>query len=280
MPPPGHGDGQGDGYSNGPGNGPGSRPGAARGSGNSHGSGSGRGGRPPNAPGYPPPRRPVGFGPPDDPYREAGDEDEPARVVPTGLRRHQRRLLVQTGLILAAMGGLCWWAVYSLSDGHPHASAAGSTHPDTSPAPPGTGAAGLTVPGSSPTVGPAGGASATGKAPANSAPATATGSVPDTTTATSVQATLLGGSGSVPQIVVLVTVHTAGTGTISVTAAYYGRSGAGGEVAAESQTWTLTGQTTYQYSVPIANSPYCGTTFHLTLRAGGRSSSASTSPGC
>ena len=29
-------------------------------------------------------------------------------------------------------------------------------------------------------------------------------------------------------------------------------------------------------SVPIANSPYCGTTFDLTLRAGGRSSSAGT----
>lgn len=246
-----------------------------------------RGPRPPRAafpgppPGYAPVGLPPGFVPPGAGRRDEDDEDdedEQGRVVPTALRRHQRRLLLQSALILAAVGGLCWWAVSSLTDDRSPASAAGSAG-STAAAAPGTGAAGLTVPGSPSAT--AGGGSPGGE-PSGlppSAPATATSKVPDATTATSVQTTLLGGSGAVPQIVALVTVHTAGTGAISVTASYYGQRGET-RLAPESQTWTLTGRTVYQFTVPIANSSYCGGTFHFTLEGGGRSSSAATSPGC
>jgi hypothetical protein len=83
----------------------------------------------------------------------------------------------------------------------------------------------------------------------------------------------------VPQIVALITVDTAGSGQVTVTGAYYGASGSK-EVAAETERWTLSGKTSYQYTVPIANSAYCGTQFHFTVDAGGHASSDETQPGC
>jgi hypothetical protein len=256
---------------------------------------------PPGFPqGGPPPRNPVVPGPgfggpphqgrvlaPGDPYRESeygsgpfgfvGEEDdEPDSLVPTGLRRHQRRLLIQTGAVLGAIGVLCWWAVYTLSSPSPHASAAGdATHAASGSAGRTVAAGGLGAPRS---------ASATpGKtsdsSPPSAAPSTASAAVPDATTVSSVRVTLLGGSGEVPQIVALISVETAGTGQLTVTGAYYGASGSR-EVAAEAERWTLSGKTSYQYSVPIANTAYCGTDFHFTVSAGGRSDADETLPGC
>ena len=222
--------------------------------------------------GYPPPD--YGSGP----FGFAGEEDdEPDSLVPAGLRRHQRRLLMQTGAILGAIGVLCWWAVYTLTSPSPHASAASG---ETTHAAPGstdrTVAGGLTTPETS--------APATSKptdsasAPATT-PSTATSSVPDATNVSSVRVTLLGGSATVPQIVALITVDTAGTGQVTVTGSYYGAAGSR-EVQAETERWTLSGKTSYQYSVPIANSGYCGTEFHFTLSAGGHSDADQTAPGC
>jgi hypothetical protein len=203
--------------------------------------------------------------------------------VPTGLARHQRRLLLQTAAILVAIGVLCWWAVYTLSSGSSHPSAASTSHTagvstaqDGVGVPPTTGRASVTpshsAPASSPSTRPT--------ASAAPAPSTATSSVPDATTVSSVQATLLGGSSQVPQIVALITVHTAGTGAVNVTGAYYGAKPGGTKVAAETDRWTFSGHTAYQYSVPIANSAYCGTTFTFSLSAGGRTDTEITSPGC
>ena len=251
--------------------------------------------------GGPPPRSPIVPGPgfggpahhgrtlaPGDPYHSAGyasgplgfvgeDDDEPDSLVPTGLRRHQRRLLIQTGAILGAIGVLCWWAVYTVSSPSAHSSAAGdATHTAGS-----TGhtvaAGGLSAPQSaSPT--PGGKPTDSASSPA-AAPSTATSSVPDATTVSSVRVTLLGGSGAVPQIAVLISVDTAGTGEVTVTGSYYGAAGST-RVSPETERWTLSGKTSYQYSVPIANSAYCGTQFHFTANAGGHSDAEETSPGC
>jgi len=226
----------------------------------------------------PPPGYSPGHGYPDD-----ADDDEPASLVPTGLRRHQRRLLIQTGAILAAVGTLCWWAVYSLSSNPSHPAASSST---THPAGGSTAQGGIGAPSGTQTSAapsPSGTASQSPHTPTTSAapaPSTATSSVADATTVSSVQVTLLGGSSAVPQIVVLITVHTAGTGAINVSGTYYGAKSGGGKVAEETMRWTFSGHTAYQYSVPIANSAYCGTTFSFTLNAGGRSDAGTTSPGC
>ena len=82
-----------------------------------------------------------------------------------------------------------------------------------------------------------------------------------------------------PQIAVLITVDTAGTGQVTVSGSYYGASGTK-KVAPEAEEWILSGKTSYQYSVPIANSAYCGTKFHFTVSAGGHSGSDETAPGC
>jgi hypothetical protein len=214
-------------------------------------------------------------------YERYDDEDdEPARLVPTALRRHQRRLLLQTVAILAAIGVLCWWAVTTVSGKSGHPAAAGSTRVST-------GQAGLGAPGA--TTGEPAGSAAPSSAAANQGSATAVAppppsagrpSVPDATTVSSIQVTLLGGSGSVPQIVALISVHTAGTGAVNVTGSYYGASGGSGRVAPEQQSWTFTGKTGYEYSVPISNSAYCGTAFTFTVTAGGRSATQTTAPGC
>jgi hypothetical protein len=205
--------------------------------------------------------------------------------VPTGLalRHHQRRLLIQTGAVLGAIGALCWWAVYALSSSPSHASAAGdTTHAagaSTSPAANGgTAAGGLTNQNPSPTSSGADKPTATSASP-SAAPSATRSSGPDATTVSSVHVTLLGGSSAVPQIVALITVNTAGSGQVTVTGTYYGASGSN-HVAAESEQWTLSGKTSYQYSVPIANSAYCGTEFHFAVSAGGHSQSGETSPGC
>lgn len=226
-----------------------------------------------SGPGYPPP----GYGPPAG-RPEQEDDEEPGRLVPTGLRRHQRRLLMQTGGILAAIGVLCWWAVYTLESNPGHPSAAGSTRPGETTGQ-GVGAPSGTAP-------PVRTPSATGQSPdkpsssAPDAPPGATASQPDATTVESVQVTLLGGSSQVPQMAALITVRTAGTGAVNVSASYYGAASDGGRKAPARQAWTLAGKTAYQYSVPIANSAYCGTTFTFTLSAGGHSTTKTTSPGC
>jgi hypothetical protein len=209
------------------------------------------------------------------------DDDESDSLVPAsvGLRRHQRRLLMQTGAILGAIGVLCWLAVYELSSSPSHSSAAGdATHTASKTTPAangGTAAGGLTNPNSSATPSKTADASPTPSA----APSTASSSVPDTTSVSSVRVTLLGGSSAVPQIAALITVDTAGTGNVTVTGSYYGASGSK-QVAPETEQWTLSGKKTYQYSVPIANGAYCGTQFHFTVSAGGHSESGETSPGC
>ncbi|HET9168299.1 MAG TPA: hypothetical protein VFN97_02650 [Actinospica sp.] len=213
---------------------------------------------------------------------EDEDDDEPASLVPSGLRRHQRRLLIQTGVILGAVGVLCWLAVDALTGSPAHPAAAGETaHTAAGKTTPaaggGTAAGGLSNP--NPTPGSSGTKAATASPTPSSEPSTVGSSVPDATTVDSVRVTLLGGSGAVPQIVALITVDTAGTGQVMVTGSYYGASGSK-QVAAESEQWVLSGKTAYQYSVPIANSAYCGTEFHFTVSAGGRSQSGETSPGC
>ncbi len=213
---------------------------------------------------------------------EDEDDDEPESLVPSGLalRRHQRRLLIQTGAILGAVGVLCWLAVTALSGSPAHTSAAGdATHTagkaTTPTADGGTAADGLTN--QNPTSTPSKTAD-TSPTP-SAAPSTVHSSAPDATTVSSVRVTLLGGSGTVPQIAVLITVDTAGTGQVTVSGSYYGASGSK-RVAAESEEWILSGKTSYQYSVPIANSAYCRTEFHFTVSAGGHSASGETAPGC
>ena len=81
---------------------------------------------------------------------EDDDDDEPESLVPSGLalRRHQRRLLIQTGAILGAVGVLCWLAVNALTGSPSHTSAAGdATHTAEKTTPSangGTAAGGLT----------------------------------------------------------------------------------------------------------------------------------------
>ena len=235
---------------------------------------------------YPPPE----YGP--GPFGFAGAADDaPDSLVPTALHRHQRRLLMQTGAVLGAVGVLCWWAVYAL-DGNssPHASAAGDATYTAAGGAERTAAGGLSTPqASTPAAGKGAGAATTKAATksthpapttsAGTAPSTAASSAPNATKVSSVRVTLLGGSSTVPQIVALITVDTAGGGQVTVTGSYYGASGSR-EVAAETEQWTLSGKTSYQYSVPIANSAYCGTQFHFTVSAGGASSSGETQPGC
>jgi hypothetical protein len=216
---------------------------------------------------------------------EDEDDDEPESLVPGGLalRRHQRRLLIQTGAILGAVGVLCWLAVNALTGSPSHTSAAGdATHTaekTTPSADGGTAADGLTnqhpTSASTPTPSKTADTSPTPSA----APSTVRSSAPDATTVSSVRVTLLGGSAAVPQIAVLITVDTAGTGQVTVSGSYYGASGSK-KVAAESEEWVLSGKTSYQYSVPIANSAYCGTEFHFTVSAGGHSAAGETGPGC
>lgn len=247
----------------------------------------------PAAPPMPPSARAYPVGPPapvapgnhnDD------DDDDPPSLVPTALRRHQRRLLMQTAAILAAIGVLCWWAVYSLGSGssHPSASAPHTTPADSSaPDGAGTGAtdarssaapSSATSSSASASQGPQSPVTSAAPAPSTE-PSTASSSVADGTSVSSVRVTLLGGSSSVPQIVALITVHAAGTEPINVTGAYYGARGSA-QVARQTDHWTFSGHTTYQYTVPIANGPYCGTTFHFTLSAGGHEDQGTTSPGC
>ena len=222
-----------------------------------------------------PPVGPLGFVGDDD------DDDEPDSLVPgsLGLRRHQRRLLIQTGVILGAIGVLCWLAVDALTSSPTHATASGAaSHPagKSSPAASGgTAAGGLTN--QNPTAAPSKTAD-TSPTP-SAAPSTVHSSAPDAASVSSVRVTLLGGSSTVPQIVALITVDTGGTGQVTVTGSYYGASGSK-QVAAESEEWVLSGKTSYQYSVPIANSAYCGTEFHFTVSAGGHAQSGETSPGC
>jgi hypothetical protein len=224
--------------------------------------------------------RPPEYGP--GPFGFAGeDEDEPESLVPTALHRHQRRLLMQTGAVLGAIGVLCWWAVYALSDNSStHSSAAGDSTYTAAGGAERTVAGGLTTPQAS---APASKPSTTKPVPTTPAPSTApskaASSAPDAATVSSVRVTLLGGSSAVPQIVALITVNTAGSGKVTVTGAYYGASGSH-QVAAETAQWVLSGKTVYQYSVPIANSAYCGTQFHFSISAGGQSSSGETGPGC
>lgn len=214
------------------------------------------------------------------------DDDESESLVPAGfaLRRHQRRLLIQTGAVLGAIGVLCWLAVYELSGSPSHSSAAGdATHSAGKTAPSangGTAAGGLSNQSSSASPSQTTAATPTPTTP-SAAPSTARSSVPDATSVRTVHVTLLGGSNTVPQIVALITVDTAGTGQLTVTGSYYGASASGSkQVAAESEKWTLSGKTSYQYSVPIANGAYCGTDFHFTVSAGGKADSGQTSPGC
>ena len=256
--------------------------------------------------GTPPPRSPIvpgpGFGGPPRqgrvlapggtyPPQEPGtgpfgftgeDDDEPDSLVPAGLRGHQRRLLIQAGAILGAIGVLCWWAVYTLSSPSPHTSAAGdATHTAAKSTGRTVAAGGLGAPhSSSATATPTPGKPTDSASPTiSSAPPTVATSGPDATTVSSVRVTLLGGSSAVPQIVALISVQTAGTGQVTVTGTYYGASGSA-RVAAETEAWTLSGKTSYQYSVPIANSAYCGTEFRFTAGAGGRSDAEETAPGC
>jgi hypothetical protein len=253
--------------------------------------------------GFQPPRSPVVPGPgfggpphqgrtlaPGEPHRAAehgvgpfgfiGEEedDEPDSLVPTGFRRHQRRLLVQTGVILGAIGVLCWWAVYAVGSPSSHHTAAADPAATHAAGTSTVAAGGLGAPHPASTT-PGGKPTASATASADAAPPTTTNSGPDATTVSSVRVTLLGGSAAVPQIAVLVTVDTAGTGQVTVTGSYYGASGSS-KVAAETEQWTLSGETSYQYSVPIANSDYCGTEFHFTASAGGRSDAEQTAPGC
>jgi len=188
---------------------------------------------------YPPPE--YGSGP----FGFVGDDDdEPDSLVPTGLRRHQRRLLIQTGAILGAIGVLCWWAVYTLSSSpSSHPAAAGDTTHATAESTRSTVAGGLTTPNS--TAATPSKTADTPTTPVASAPSTATSSVPDATTVTSVHVTLLGGSSAVPQVVALITVNTAGTGDVTVTGSFYGSSGSS-KVRAETERWMLSGKTTYQ----------------------------------
>jgi len=83
----------------------------------------------------------------------------------------------------------------------------------------------------------------------------------------------------VPQIAVLISVTTDGTGQITVTGSYYGADGSQHRTP-ETRAWTLKGQRSYSFSVPIANAPYCGTVFTFTADSGGRSSTDTTAPGC
>jgi hypothetical protein len=186
---------------------------------------------------------------------------------------------MQTTAVVVAAGALCWWAVYTL-DGHGQSgtAAAGSTRTAPAATPdaasshaPAVGS--LTSPGASPDAGtssaPGAGQSS---APPASFPANAAG-------VSSVHVTLLGGSSSVPQIAVLITVTTDGTGQVTVTGDYYGAAGSDRRTP-ESQTWALSGHTSYSFSVPIANSPYCGTVFTFTASSGGTSDTQTTAPGC
>ena len=249
-------------------------------------------GMPPRGVPRPPSRSPQSPPPPAYPptaYPPAGyldrfeqDDDEPASLVPTGLRRHQRRLLMQTAAILAAIGVLCWWAVYTLSSSPGHPAAASGTADATrtgSSASTQDAAGGLTAPSSSPSPTGSSGQSSDVASP-SAPPSTATDTGPDATSVSSVHVTLLGGSSAVPQIVALITVDTAGTGRVNVTEAYYGASGGSAKKAAETRTLIFSGHTAYQYSIPIANSAYCGTMFTYTLSAGGRSDTTTTLPGC
>ena len=241
--------------------------------------------RPPSrSPQSPPPPAypPTGYPPVGYLDRFEQDDDEPAGLVPTGLRRHQRRLLMQTAAILAAIGVLCWWAVYTLSSSPGHPAAASGTADATrtgGSASTQDAAGGLSAPSSSPS--PTGSAGQSSDAASPSAPpSTAADAGPDATSVSSVHVTLLGGSAAVPQIVALITVDTAGTGRVNVTEAYYGVTGSSAKRAAQTRTLIFSGHTAYQYSIPIANSAYCGTMFTYTLSAGGRSDTTATSPGC
>ncbi|MBR7839019.1 hypothetical protein KDL01_37485, partial [Actinospica durhamensis] len=214
-------------------------------------------------------------------YDEDDADRSSDRLVPFGLGRHQRRLLLQTGAVVVAVGALSWWAIYTLGgSGHTNTSATGTGHsaPAASATPGARGGASASA-GAAPTSPAAqqslsqGSVTAPSAAPSSAAPAANAAGVE------SVRVTLLGGSASVPQIAVLIAVTTDGTGQITVTGSYYGADGSVHRTP-ESQHWTLSGQTTYSFSVPIANSAYCGTMFTFTAQSGGHSATGTTAPGC
>lgn len=229
--------------------------------------------QPPSPYAPPPPPQRAAFTPPivwsGAPEPPAAPAD--ARVRPPVRHRGSAALVFQSAGLVGAIAALCWWAVSTM-----HTGTAASGHP---PAPGGQSAspaAGAAHPAAS--TAPAGAKPST--APAKAAPSTAPAIAPaGGTSVTALSVDLLGGSRTVRQVALVLSVNTSDTGQVTVTVDYYGMRG-GVRVAERTASWTVSGKTTYQIADSISTGDYCGTQFTLTASSGAESATQSTAPGC
>jgi hypothetical protein len=240
----------------------------------------------PEAQPVPQPQRAAAGGPP--PGVPAPPPAAFTRPEPTGaIGQPDRRgphvgMVVQAVGILGVVAALSWWAVSSL---HPSSGAAGHASAQSGHA--------SAQPGGGASAHPAGSASA--KPHQSSAPATAPSSthsavVPVTTPPTSppppnaagvtaIQVELLGGSATVHQVAMVLSVDTTGTGQVTVTVDYWGTKN-GAKTNERTASWTLSGKTAYSIGASIPVDAYCGETFTLKAVSGGATATKATSPGC
>ncbi|MBS2963153.1 hypothetical protein KGA66_08860 [Actinocrinis puniceicyclus] len=180
-------------------------------------------------------------------------------------------MVVQAVGILGAVAALSWWAVSSLHLGsapaghpaaaqsqgaHPAASASAKAHPAASPTPLATHSAVTPV-----------------TTPPTSPPP------PNAAGVTSIHVELLGGSPTVHQVAMILSVNTAGTGQVTVTVDYWGTKN-GVKSDERTASWTLSGKTAYSIGASIPVDAYCGEQVTLKAASGDTTATQSTSPGC
>lgn len=204
--------------------------------------------------------------------RGSDGEDEYDPLVRTGGRGPHAGMVLQAVGILGAVTALCWWAVSSLHLGsapagnaaapqttathaaHPAGSA--KAHPSASPTPQSTHSSvnAVTTPPTSPPP-------------------------PNAAAVKSIQVELLGGSASVHQVAMILSVDTNGTGQVTVTVDYWGEKN-GAKTGERTASWTLSGKTVYSIGASIPADAYCGETFTLKAVSGDTTATQNTSPGC
>ncbi len=223
--------------------------------------------------GNPPPpafSRPIVWGSGDN-RRE--DEEDYAPVTRSARRSPNAGMVVQAVGILGAVAALCWWAATSL-----HFGSSPAGHPAAAPST-AVRAGGVT---STHTAHPATSAPAAKSSPSGVTPVTTPPTQPPPPNAanvTALQVQLLGGSASVHQIAMILSVNTSGTGKVTVSVDYYGTKN-GARVAERTASWTLSGKTSYSIGNSIPTDAYCGEVFTLKATSGDATSTQSTNPGC
>ncbi len=222
----------------------------------------------------PPPAftRPVVWAGPGGNGSDGDDEYDP--IVRADRRGPHAGMVLQSLGILGAVAALSWWAVSSLhigaaSAGHAAAAQTGSTHA----AHPVVSAPAKAHPSASPTPQSTHSAVTPVTTPPTSPPP------PNAAGVKSIQVSLLGGSPSVHQVAMILSVDTSGPGQVTVTVDYWGEKN-GAKSDERTASWTLSGKTAYSIGASIPTDAYCGEQFTLKAMSGDATATQQTSPGC